>query len=305
VLDGSSRHGNARTWLNSVRLGDKPTQMASEAEILSFFCRHLIGIGWYEGPVDEKGEFTAEPIFFGASGFLLQPHESIATYSLVTAGHVLRDHDERMRKPNMATRQPSLFDIWGPHSKCNERIPFDLFYAPALGDYDKEAGIDFAVVALPDLVLRVLGQTTIPFTKGNWIHQSNITFDFFAMLGLPNEEAEQIRSRIDGIESITTFQNPILLFVEPCELPATITPSTEPQFVARIDSRVDIESIVGMSGGPILGFRKNADGQLAYWPVAIQSRWLPDRRIVIGSFLPPLAARIEEWIDRFIEENVA
>jgi len=279
--------------------------MATEAEILSFFCRHLIGIGWYEGTVDERGEFTSEPIFYGASGFLLQPHENISTYSLVTAGHVLRDHDARMRKPNMATRQPSLFDIWGPHSKCSERIPFDLFDAPALGDYDKEEGIDFAVVALPDLVLQLLGQTTIPFTKRNWIHQSDVVFDFFAMLGLPNEEAEQVRSKRDGIESITTFQNPVLLFVEPCELPPTIEPSVQPQFVGRIDSRVDVKSIVGMSGGPILGFRKDADGQLAYCPVAIQSRWLPDSRIVIGSFVAPLAAGIEEWIDRFIEESAA
>ncbi len=277
--------------------------MANEAKVLSFFCRHLIGIGWYEGTVDENGEFTSEPVFYGASGFLLQSHENTRTYSLVTAGHVLRDHDARMRAPNMATRQPSLFDIWGPNSKCSERIPFDLFDAPVLGNYDKEEGIDFAVVALPELVLRILGQTTIPFTKRNWNHQDDITFDFFAMLGLPNEEAEQVRYKADGIESITTFQNPVLLFVEPCELPATVKPSVQPQFAARIDPRVDIKSIVGMSGGPILGFRKNADGQLAYWPVAIQSRWLPDRRIVIGSFLPPLAAGIEEWIDRLIEKD--
>ncbi|MCX7426983.1 MAG: hypothetical protein NTW96_15325 [Planctomycetia bacterium] len=164
--------------------------------------------------------------------------------------------------------------------------------------FDKDAGVDFAVVPLPDLVLRMIVQTTIPFTKKNWVDQSSISFDFFAMLGLPNDQAQQIMSRKDGIESITTFQNPTLLFLEPCERPVRVAPTSNPQFVAKIDPHVDLDSIVGMSGGPIFGFRKNCDGQFAYWPVAIQSRWLPHSRIVVGTFVPPIAAEIERQIEQ-------
>jgi hypothetical protein len=277
--------------------------MVTNADIVSFFCRHLIGIGWYEGPVGLTGEFVAEPVFYGASGFLLQPHEDVSTYCLVTAGHVFREHKTRMRMPNMATRQFSLFDVWGTYAKSGERIPFDLFDVPVLEMYDAAAGVDFAVVALPNLIQQLLGQTTIPFTKRNWIHQGDVAYDFFAMLGLPNEEAQQDRFSEGGQNSITTFQNPVLLLLEPGELPSSTERAREPEFVGRIDSRVDLKSIVGMSGGPIFGFRHEPDGRLAYWPVAIQSRWFPDRRIVIASYLAPLAAHLDQWISHCMDQH--
>ena len=31
-------------------------------DVLEFFCRHLIGIGWYEGTLNDDGEFINEPI---------------------------------------------------------------------------------------------------------------------------------------------------------------------------------------------------------------------------------------------------
>ena len=131
-----------------------------------------------------------------------------------------------------------------------------------------------------------------------------MTVDFFAILGLPNENAEQITNRKDGIGSTTTFQNPALLLLDPCQLPSGIKPATNSQFVAKIGApRADLCSIVGMSGGPILGFRKNADGQLAYWPVAIQSRWFRDSRIVIGTCVAPVAAEIERHIEEFLAQN--
>lgn len=274
------------------------------ADILEFFCRHLIGIGWYEGRVNEDGEFAETPIFYGASGFLLQLHDELpGSCALITAGHVFADYKQRMSETKMGAKNHSLLDIWGPRSRCYEPIPFHLFDTPVHVRYDKELGVDFAVVPLPDLVLKLLGQTIIPFTKANWVLQSDITFDFFAMLGLPNECAQQITNHKNAVESVTTFQNPAMLFLDPCELPSEITPASNPQFVARIDLRADLDSIVGMSGGPILGFRKNADGQFAYWPVAIQSRWLSDSRIVVGTFVAPIAAAIEQEIEQFVAQG--
>ena len=71
------------------------------------------------------------------------------------------------------------------------------------------------------------------------------------------------------------------------------------------NSNVDLESVVGMSGGPIIGIRHNSNGQLAYWPVAMQSRWLPDQRIVIGSLIAPMAADVENWIQRAIDDQTS
>ena len=123
------------------------------------------------------------------------------------------------------------------------------------------------------------------------------TFDFYAMLGLPNENAEQITNHEDGMKSLTTFPSPALLFLEGCELPSGVAPASNRQFVARINPHADLKSIIGMGGGPILGFRMNTNGQLQYWPVAVQSRWFRKRRIVVGSLLAPVAAEIERGIE--------
>lgn len=287
-------------------MGEPARSNLMAGDVLEFFCRHLIGIGWYEGTVKDDVEFSSKPTFYGASGFVLQLHEDCPGFwALITAGHVLIDHKKRLSDPKIGAKSHSLFDCWGPHSHCDHRIPFNLFKTPSFATFDKDIGVDFAVVPLPDHVQRLIAQTTTPFTKKNWIHQSNVSFDFFAMLGLPIEDAEQITNYKGGRGTISTVQSPVLLFLDPCELPTDIAPATNPQFVAKIAPRADLDSILGMSGGPILGFCKNADGQLAYWPVAIQSRWLKHKRIVIGTYIPPIAASIEQEIEQFLAQGPA
>ena len=272
-------------------------------DVIAFFCRHLIGIGWYEGHVNSDGEFTAKPTFFGASGFLLQLHDEFpGSIALITAGHVILDAKKRAEKNGTAIRSAGIFDIWGEHSTVDMRIPFDIFNAPAIAEHDD--GIDYAAIVLPTHVTQMLAQTTTPFTKKNWVHQSDVEFDFYAIVGLPSEDAEQKFENSELRKFITTYQNPAILFVSPCELPSNAAPKSHPQFIAKINNKADIGSIVGMSGGPILGFRKDESG-LHYWPVAIQSSWFENKRIVVGTPLPAIAATIEQEIERFLDDKLA
>ncbi|MCX7428895.1 MAG: hypothetical protein NTW96_25120 [Planctomycetia bacterium] len=101
-------------------------------DVLEFFCRHLIGIGWYEGTLNDAGEFAARPTFYGASGFVLQLHDDLpGSWALITAGHVFTDYKERHSDLKIGARNHSLFDVWGPRARGNHRIPFDLFDTPA------------------------------------------------------------------------------------------------------------------------------------------------------------------------------
>src|SRR5262245_21839263 len=150
---------------------------ANARDYTEFFSRHLIGLCWHEGPVDGNGEFTQATEFHCASAFLLQVEDR---YCLVTAGHVLADIDDRLKKHGHVARQHSLFDIWSPRSTVKERIPFDFTDAetPVL-EYEPELGIDIAVIELPDIYLKMLVQTIEPFTHEQWIHQHKIDFDFY------------------------------------------------------------------------------------------------------------------------------
>jgi hypothetical protein len=53
---------------------------------------------------------------------------------------------------------------------------------------------------------------------------------------------------------------------------------------------LDLDSIVGMSGGPVFGVRKLNDDRACYAPVGVQSAWLRESRII----------RVEPW-DRVTE----
>lgn len=271
-------------------------------DALKFFCRHLIGIGWYEGYVNAHGEFTKKPTFYGASGFLLQFYEDLPdSLCLITAGHVFTDYQERKTKENYKAKDCNLFDQWGPNSTCTKPIPFNIFESDVLSVCDEANGRDFALVPLPYLLRQLFSQTTTPFTRSDWIYQHRVDFDWYAMLGLPNEEAKQITGKQKNRKVITTFQNPILLCLEPCPLPEDIPSAANPQFIGRIRNQ-PLESIQGMSGGPIFGFKNNPDGQPKYWPVAIQSRWLRQRRIVIGTLISSVALEIEQKIEMILNK---
>ena len=268
-------------------------------DFTEFFSRHLIGLCWYEGPVDEDGNFTRTPIFRCASGFLLQVEDR---YCLVTAGHVLTEIADRLEANGHAAQQHSLFDIWSPRCTVKERIPFDFTDASAIVQNDPTLGIDIAVIELPELYLKTLSQTIEPFTHERWIHQSDVEFDFYAILGIPAEAATQ---EVGGM-SITTYPQPQVIFVEGAQ------PVVEgegkirlPQFFGKILPGDPIGDIGGTSGGPILGFRKNEDGQLHYWPVAVQSRWRSASRTITGTSLPHFAMALHEWLASRRAENAS
>lgn len=260
-------------------------------DFTEFFSRHLIGLSWYEGSANDDGIFTQKPIFRCASGFLLQVEER---YCLVTAGHVLIEIEERLQETGHIARQHSLFDIWSPRSTFRERIPFDFTEAGTLFlEYAPDLGVDIAVIELSDLYLNLLAQTIEPFTHERWIHQHKVVFDFYAILGIPGEVVvEEVTDT-----TVSNYPEPRVIFVEsapPIALDEANTPL--PQFFGKILPGESIRDISGTSGGPILGFRENDQGQLHYWPVAVQSRWRPEKRTITGTSLPHFAAALHDWL---------
>ena len=84
-------------------------------------------------------------------------------------------------------------------------------------------------------------------------------------------------------------------------LPEQVAITKFPQFIGQLDQKFDIDSIVGMSGGPIIGVGEDTQGNYCYWIVAIQSRWLPERKIVFGCSLPVLGELVEAELQRVKE----
>ena len=78
---------------------------AKALDYTEYFCRHLIGLCWYEAPVNDNGEFTRHPDFRCASAFLLQVFDTLC---LITAGHVLTEYNKRKKKGLVGQQHASL-----------------------------------------------------------------------------------------------------------------------------------------------------------------------------------------------------
>lgn len=270
-----------------------PRDLAAR-DYTEFFSRHLIGLAWYEGPANEQGDFTEKPTFHCASAFLLQIEER---FCLVTAGHVLLDIDKRLAENGHIAKYHNLYDIWSPRATIKEPIPFDFTKAESLIIlFDPELGVDIAVIELSILYRELLAQTIQPFTHDRWLYQANVKFDFFAILGIPGEIASQI---VDDTEQVIfTYPKPQVIFVEASKPVVAEDANTPlPQFFGKIRSNETIGDISGTSGGPILGFRLNDQGQLHYWPVAVQSRWRRESRTITGTSIPHFASKLHEWLE--------
>ncbi len=147
----------------------------------------------------------------------------------------------------------------------------------------------------------MLDQTIEPFTHERWIHQHKVDFDFYAILGIPAEVAVE---EINGTHGIT-YPNPQVIFVNAAPPKVANDANTPlPQFIGKIFPGESIRDIGGTSGGPILGFRKNDEGQLHYWPVAVQSRWRGRSRTITGTSVQHFAFALHEWI-AYQRENKA
>lgn len=258
-------------------------------DILKFFCRHLVGISWFEGEVNGEGVFTSEPTPAPASGFLLQVSAEQDAVVLLTAGHIFSEHEKKKAAlPRFAAKQCILFDIWGPNSVHDLPIPFDMFSANVNFADESRMGADIAFVPLNENVKKLLLQTTTAFTPDQLVPPGDCRFFGYAVIGLPRQFAETVRWKERDKNAIAVYPEPTILFVDACEPPHIDQHDSAPRFYGKIRHAQRMDDIVGMSGGPIIGFGYDSERRLRYWPVAIQSAWLKNEQIIIGSYLSPM-----------------
>jgi hypothetical protein len=108
------------------------------------------------------------------------------------------------------------------------------------------------------------------------------------MLGFPEHLIPEPERNQQGSIVSGTVQ-PVMLSLQRMATPESEDEPATPWFVGQMDSRIDIPSVKGMSGGPIYGFRRSDDGRWWYHVVALQSWWNRQTRTVYGCSLPVFA----------------
>lgn len=268
-----------------------PTVFEPLHDTEELLCRHLVGLSWYEGEVDDNETLTKKPDYHTASAFVADIAD---TAWLVTAGHVVNEYWERCRKnPKRKATKLRVWDIWSPHTTVKEPVPFDFFdpklITIPLENWDR--GVDLALIRITPYLFQFLNQSMVPFLRRDWIDSEEQEYLSYYIVGTPNDLLHQEFFKEGNQNAVTTFERPTIIAVEPIDDHGIECNGR--QFVARIHGSFPVKDIGGMSGGPILGFRRDDDGNLRYSPVAVQSRWLPQSRTVIGTYLSPWLKQVE------------
>lgn len=259
---------------------DTLTTEHRERVFLSYIMRHLGCLAVTYVALDRDG--------------LPQGDERVATYSgffivvdgrwfFVTAGHVFDDPDEGLEvlrtKRRIQVLQASLLDYFGvdavvPHPTIISYEEVPKIYV----DRGKTLGLDFALLPLRDFyVAGVQSNNVKPFEERNWQLEGRADAIAYGILGFPNEET----SAIDTDTKVGVHIRPIFVRIEKCDPPEDAPKTTYPLFVARLLSPQPV-TVKGMSGGPILGLRKEPNGTTGYWVAALQAHWKKSDRIIYG-----------------------
>lgn len=258
------------------------------AKIVRFFCRHLVSLFIVYRPKNST-EADKSHHFLACSGTLIEIHGQVF---YLTAGHVLKKIEEQLwGNQNVEIPAVRLVDNFGL-GPGHLSIPFDLAGTPLFYIDDEADGLDFGVIHLRSYYVRLLAKGgVIALDEQRWRYQHRVEFQRYEILGLPAESTSGCLSS-SGVGLVTPTMFPVRRLEA---LPEDAKETTYQRFVGQIVPELPIDSIEGMSGGPIFGFRYK-DSELRYWVVALQSSWYRSRRIIFGCPLPILASLLSDWI---------
>lgn len=271
----------------------------ADSDGFRFLCRHLVSFGWIDWAVDDQGRQVGEPRVHCQSGFIMSFRGG---WVLATAGHVIEELETLMADPRCRITTCVLIDAWSLGAICRDPIPFDLVGAPKTYIHNDADGLDFGFISIRPYYRRLLeANEIVAVDEQRWQRLHEVTFTSYGLLGIPQERISAQILRTSSETRVTSTADPVFIPVAwvddpPAELLSTICP----RFIGRLPDVIPVESIVGMSGGPIFGFREG-NGSLHYWIVAIQSCWRKKERIICGCLLPYIGAIVERELEQLDE----
>jgi hypothetical protein len=296
---GSTRK---REWSRAIRAlrvnttmcnNDIQQESIDEAQdrLYGYFCRHLVSLCVWCHTIDSDGKRTGPNQLHAYPGFIFSVR---GIWNFVTAGHALQELDDFVTAKKIVVDNCVLIDSFGDEHISNRNIPFTFAQSPKFYIFNEAAGLDFGLIALSPLYQELLkANHIVPISKSNVKQQPQIDFTGkHLMLGLPREVIKTEFIATNKGTYAKGYVAPVLISVTAItEPPENSLNTTFPRFIAKIDDPCPIDSVEGMSGGPIFGFSENYE---QYWIVAIQSSWLPQQRIVFGCPVLVFATFVEE-----------
>lgn len=179
-----------------------------------------------------------------------------------TAGHCFANLKEA--EPHLAegTLECSLVDYLGSSATHKSSpVPFNpMQFQPQWLDRD---GIDFGYVVLPPVVQQCLSANgVLPLCEVTQAPTSIAEFEGYSLVGIPDawRKPVDVQGKFGGST------------IRACLLPIGEISNVGNRLQGRILHKGALDSVVGMSGCPLFGYRTQ-DGSLTYELVGLQQSW--------------------------------
>ena len=266
--------------------------MADEEQrgrIISFFFQHIVPIYFCFEKKDKIHEFFLTSFVFSVCDY----------WFLITAGHCFRQIKEEKIEKGWILSSCSLHDCLGINARFKEPIPFPFdinkaFYFPEINNDDYS--FYYGIYPLSSYFKGLFLSNNIKSLNEEVWKKQPKHIDESALIGLPSELQKFDQGVVIGSS---------LIFADIVEdKPNEFRNDSLPQIYAKIQMDDGIHSIEGMSGGPLFGFRKYDNGEMRYWLLGLQSRWLPESHFIavcptkyIGLLLESYISKINPVVD--------
>lgn len=257
--------------------------------------RHYVSLSYYaKSPelCESRGGLAQACV---VSAFVMRVRD---IWCLVTAGHVLDGIDED-RKRGIQIDTFRIWDGWAFDATHKDYVPFDFDEAPKFRL--NEGGLDYGLIPLKEYYVKhLMANKVVPVGEESYEKTWPEEFHGYAMIGVAGSTVslEQV-----GERSTLFSQSLSVIHLAPEPNPPEALIQSVPRFYARLLTPEDApewlalgKDIAGMSGGPIIGVRRD-DEQTKYWVVGVQSGWLKERRIIAACHFQSFARFVGEMID--------
>lgn len=266
------------------------TDLVESTDFINQVRNHFVGLSGKCVRENSSGGI-AEEKNFAFSAFVI---EIRGVWCLVTAGHVINDIEVVVKHPEWKLHRCGLADFFSLNPKVKEPTPFPFETTHKI--HVDQDGMDIGLIPLPDFYRHSLqGNNVEPIPVAAWRSHSPPACDAYALLGLPAEHIQTIEasaSRGSG-QSVLLAMVPVI----PCPFPPEKITSNIPRFAATLFDGGELDSVKGMSGGPIIGIRRKEGGSLEYACVAVQGEWNRRDRMIFGTPVSMVVGVIESLLE--------
>lgn len=278
----------------------KMTAQDALQNLHALLYRHVVCLAIQYVALDVNGKPVGKEHFLAITGFIMLFRDRCF---LVTAGHALEDLDKVLKQRKIQIVSCCIVDYFGSGAKVHQPMPFHYDDQTVKGYINNsDIGLDIGLIYLRDFYRRSLeANGIVPIEEADWRNVSAIPFEVFVLLGFPKEWVDKATKSVEQGESITATVPMAVISVDLIQddslIPSNVRlPQSQlPWFVGKI-IQTNIPSIVGMSGGPIMGIARTPEG-VKYWPVALQSGWYEQSRIILACPLPVFGTIINELFE--------